>query len=376
MHQLKMVDGVEGRWTVTDADADREGKRMIYSSITPFVHMLRTDEHDSEHTTLDFRAGRGDHFGIWSIRFSADGSEIVAGATSGSIMVYDVNAGRRTLNVLAHHDDVNAVCFADESSTNILVSGSDDGYVKVWDRRSLSSNIPSGVLAGATEGITYASPKGDGRYVVANSKDQAARLYDLRKMRSWSEFEDEPDAVSVYGLDDYDCGCRSFSANSRPERALPQAEAAGAPARLLRHDVPRPQRPPHPDPVPLLPGRVHRPGVHLLWVGGRPDPHLEPGRARRAGPEPVPLRNARGGFNDPSAPVPRTAAQQPFGRGWVVRDVAWHAREPTLMSTCWEMEGRFRDRGSVAKHEWKGLGKGGLRLEDWVEKEQAERAER
>jgi WD40 repeat protein len=286
MHQLKMVDGVEGRWTVTDADADREGKRMIYSSITPFVHMLRTDEHDSEHTTLDFRAGRGDHFGIWSIRFSADGSEIVAGATSGSIMVYDVNAGRRTLNVLAHHDDVNAVCFADESSTNILVSGSDDGYVKVWDRRSLSSNIPSGVLAGATEGITYASPKGDGRYVVANSKDQAARLYDLRKMRSWSEFEDEPDAVSVYGLDDYDCGCRSFSANSRPERALPQAEAAGAPARLLRHDVPRPQRPPHPDPVPLLPGRVHRPGVHLLWVGGRPDPHLEPGRARRAGPEP------------------------------------------------------------------------------------------
>lgn len=27
---------------------------------------------------------------------------------------------------------VNAVCFADESSTNILVSGSDDGYVKVW----------------------------------------------------------------------------------------------------------------------------------------------------------------------------------------------------------------------------------------------------
>jgi WD repeat-containing protein 23 len=40
------------------------------------------------------------------------------------------------------------------------------------------------------------------------------------------------------------------------------------------------------------------------------------------------------------------------------------------------MEGRFRDRGSVAKHEWKGLGKGGLRLEDWVEKEQAERAER
>jgi len=100
---------------------------------------------------------------------------------------------------------VNAVCFADESSTNILVSGSDDGYVKVWDRRSLSSSTPSGVLVGATEGITYTSPKGDGRYIVVNSKDQAARLYDLRKMRSYSEFEGEPDAVSRYGQTRYDC---------------------------------------------------------------------------------------------------------------------------------------------------------------------------
>lgn len=100
---------------------------------------------------------------------------------------------------------VNAVCFADESSTNILVSGSDDGYVKIWDRRSLSSSTPSGVLVGATEGITYTAPKGDGRYIVVNSKDQAARLYDLRKMRSHSEFETEPDAVARYGMPRYDC---------------------------------------------------------------------------------------------------------------------------------------------------------------------------
>ncbi|CAD6591170.1 MAG: hypothetical protein TREMPRED_006012 [Tremellales sp. Tagirdzhanova-0007] len=110
--------------------------------------------------------------------------------------MYDIEAQRRSLSVLGHADDVNAVCFADESSTNILVSGSDDGYMKVWDRRSLSSSTPSGVLVGATEGITYTSPKGDGRYFVVNSKDQAARLYDLRKMRSYGEFEGEPDAVS------------------------------------------------------------------------------------------------------------------------------------------------------------------------------------
>ena len=144
-------------------------------------------------------------------------------------MVYDIEAKRRTLSVAGHADDgkpspfawltcvsqplmlVNAVCFADETSTNILVSGSDDGYVKVWDRRSLASTTPSGILVGATEGITYTSPKGDGRYIIANSKDQAARLYDLRKMRSPSEFENEPDAVSRYGHPRFDCEWCHFS---------------------------------------------------------------------------------------------------------------------------------------------------------------------
>lgn len=58
------------------------------------------------------------------------------------------------------------------------------------DRRSLgASTKPSGVLIGHTEGITYVSAKGDGRYIISNGKDQALRLWDLRKMRSSQEFE-------------------------------------------------------------------------------------------------------------------------------------------------------------------------------------------
>lgn len=64
MHKIKAVRGHPGRWTITDADADRRGDRMIYSSITPYVHMLRTDEHDTDHQTLDFRDRGDDHFGV------------------------------------------------------------------------------------------------------------------------------------------------------------------------------------------------------------------------------------------------------------------------------------------------------------------------
>ena len=66
-----------------------------------------------QHIELDFSGASRrqadmwgyDSFGIWSIRFSADGKEVVAGASSGQIMVYDVEARRRTLSVSGHSDD-------------------------------------------------------------------------------------------------------------------------------------------------------------------------------------------------------------------------------------------------------------------------------
>jgi len=92
---------------------------------------------------------------------------------------------------------------------------------------------------------------------------------------------------------------------------------------------------------------------------------------------------AAAGYTDPSGEERSRARRlgasiHEQGTNYTVRDVAWHSQTPTLMSTCWELEGRYRDgTGSIAMHEWKGLGKGGLRsLEDWVEKAAQESAER
>jgi WD repeat-containing protein 23 len=82
---------------------------------------------------------------------------------------------------------VNAVCFADDSH-NVLISGSDDTFLKVWDRRSLRSHSrPSGVFIGHTEGVTYVSSKGDGRYCLSNGKDQKMKMWDLRSMRDLND---------------------------------------------------------------------------------------------------------------------------------------------------------------------------------------------
>lgn len=126
---------------------------------------------------------------IWSIRFSGDGREIVAGTNGRSIYVYDIERRQSVLRIAGHDDDVNAVCYGDAHSPHVLYSGSDDTTVKVWDRRSLGDGRPAGVFIGHTEGLTYVDSKGDGRYVLSNAKDQTAKLWDLRKTTSTEEAE-------------------------------------------------------------------------------------------------------------------------------------------------------------------------------------------
>lgn len=49
-----------------------------------------------------------------------------------SCKVYDLPTDRRTVKITAHNQDVNSCCWADTASGNVLVSGSDDTFIKVW----------------------------------------------------------------------------------------------------------------------------------------------------------------------------------------------------------------------------------------------------
>ncbi len=194
----KTVNYYGGQWTITDASLSPDNKNLAYSSIRSQVCLANTDQgDDSEPRLLDFSdtgaGGHGSgggggwgrsrgHFGIWSLRFSGDGGEIVAGTSDHCVYVYDIEAQRSILRIPGHGDDVNAVCFGDKMSPHILYSGSDDTTLKVWDRRSLASMRPAGLFLGHTEGLTYIDSKGDGRYVISNGKDQTCKLWDLRKM--------------------------------------------------------------------------------------------------------------------------------------------------------------------------------------------------
>lgn len=79
-----------------------------------------------------------------------------------------------------------------------MYSGGDDGICKVWDRRTLTESDPKpvGNLAGHMDGITFVEPRGDGRHLLTNSKDQSIKLWDVRKFSSHEGLKNTQKAVS------------------------------------------------------------------------------------------------------------------------------------------------------------------------------------
>ncbi|VAH07323.1 unnamed protein product [Triticum turgidum subsp. durum] len=122
------------RWTISDAALSPDQRFLVYSSLAPIIHIVNV---------------------------GTASKESYANVTS----------------------DVNTVAFADESG-NLLYSGSDDNLCKVWDRRCLSTGEAAGVLTGHLHGITHIDSRGDGRCFISNGKDQAIKMWDIRKMTS------------------------------------------------------------------------------------------------------------------------------------------------------------------------------------------------
>ncbi|CAB4005840.1 DDB1- and CUL4-associated factor 11 [Paramuricea clavata] len=169
-------------WSIVDTAYSHDQRHLIYSSWSSDIYLCDiAGGYERSHVALHMRPSIHS-FCAFSIKFSQDDNEILTGSNDGSIYIYNRGCGRRTLRIDAHSDDVNTVCFCDNTS-QLLFSGSDDGVCKVWDRRTLNEERPKpvGIFAGHACGIACIDSKGDGRYLITSSKDQSIKLWDMRK---------------------------------------------------------------------------------------------------------------------------------------------------------------------------------------------------
>jgi WD repeat-containing protein 23 len=100
------------RWTISDVSLSPDQRYLVYSSLAPIIHIVNfgnaaresyanvTDIHDgldfSQHEDVQYA------FGIFSVKFSSDGRELVAGSNDEAIYVYDLHANKLTLRLPAH----------------------------------------------------------------------------------------------------------------------------------------------------------------------------------------------------------------------------------------------------------------------------------
>ena len=126
-------------------DVDVNEKFLIYSSINSIVHLVDLATLCTKHESLTFKIPDHEDDNDWdngvflfSIKFSGDSKEILGGSKGRQILIYDMMLNKvSTVVEEAHDNDINSVCWANRESSNILFTGSDDCFVKVWDRRAL-----------------------------------------------------------------------------------------------------------------------------------------------------------------------------------------------------------------------------------------------
>lgn len=154
---------------------------------------------------------------VMELHFTPDGSQIFTCSTDNTLGLWDVATGQRIKKLKGHTTFVNSVQGA-RRGPQILVSGSDDSTVKMWDTRKrnalasfngeyqvtavcfndtaeqvFSGGIDNDIkvwdvrknellytMRGHTDTVTGLSLSSDGSYLLSNAMDNTMRIWDVR----------------------------------------------------------------------------------------------------------------------------------------------------------------------------------------------------
>nr|CFW94225.1 Eka-G protein beta 3 protein [Euperipatoides kanangrensis] len=154
---------------------------------------------------------------IMELHFSTDGNTLFTASTDKTVALWDVNTGNRIKRLKGHTTFINS-CHVARRGPQLVVSGSDDGTIKLWDSRKkgtlqtfqntyqvtsvtfndtaeqiMSGGIDNDIkvwdlrkndilykMRGHIDTVTGLALSPDGSYLLSNAMDNTARIWDVR----------------------------------------------------------------------------------------------------------------------------------------------------------------------------------------------------
>ena len=121
-----------------------------------------------------------------------DGAELLAGTSSGELLLYDRASGELLRRIAAHELDVRTVAFSPDG--RLILSGSDDGTARIFDR---ASGALVRVLDGKGGAVAAATFSPDGAEVVLGSAEGKLSLWDAASGALARTFEGHTSEVTA-----------------------------------------------------------------------------------------------------------------------------------------------------------------------------------
>ena len=134
---------------------------------------------------------KGHRDAVLALKFSPSGKMLVSGSKDGSIRLWDTESGRETPILKAHPSGVRAIAFSPDGKK--IVSGGWDGYVRTWDLATVKK-LAEFKAGRQVQSVAWSS---DGKYVAAGSDDGTVAVWSMPKKERVAVLKEHVGAVSV-----------------------------------------------------------------------------------------------------------------------------------------------------------------------------------
>ncbi|CAI5706039.1 unnamed protein product [Peronospora effusa] len=137
-------------------------------------------------------ANEADDAYVRAVCFSPDCTKLVAGMPQNTIRVWDIASNEEGPAMTGHESEIYSLDYVND----LIVSGSGDRKVRLWDARNgQCKKIFGNETGGPSDGVTSVALSPDGRLLAAASLDKVVRIWDTETAQLLDRLEGHSDSV-------------------------------------------------------------------------------------------------------------------------------------------------------------------------------------